>query len=253
MSRLLVAALFTAIFLQTAAVSAGSLTLTMATGDDYPPWTDQDMKHGGLATYLVLRAFEAQGHFVSEIQWAPWPRAYELTKRQRVDGTFPWGNTEDRANFFVLSDPFLPSKQWAWVKSTSAFRPESRNDLARKVFCSPSGYGEYGMIKDLRESRQLRRETPATMAACFQMLAKGRVDFVAAKATDAENAMREGGVPSSEVLRTDIVLDIIPHHLLVAKGHPNAKGVIAAFNEGFATLKASGEWDEIKREYGWRD
>ena len=56
--------------------AAEPLKLILATSGDYPPLTDESLEQGGLATALVLGAFEASGHKVDDIQWVPWSRAH---------------------------------------------------------------------------------------------------------------------------------------------------------------------------------
>ncbi|WP_157752197.1 hypothetical protein [Shewanella benthica] len=62
-------------------VKADTFTLSLTTGDDYPPFTDRKLAQGGMATTLVLNAFEKSGYFVKEIEWLPWKRGYTLAQR----------------------------------------------------------------------------------------------------------------------------------------------------------------------------
>jgi polar amino acid transport system substrate-binding protein len=252
--RLLVAACLTVCALVfPRPLCADPAPLKLITGDDYPPWTDKSLPHGGLATWLVTRSFAAAEYPLGEILWQPWKRGFEDTKRGESDGAFPWIENAERLKIFEFSAPFLPTVEYAWTRADGKFQPTARNDLFGRVFCRPLGYGEFGLVRELMDIKALRRETPRTMASCFKMLSSGRVDFVYATRSDAENAMREGSVDPAGVRRAALKMSEIDHHLIVAKANPRAKEIVAAFDRGFAKLKASGEWDRMKAEFGWKD
>ena len=118
------------------------------TGDDYPPWTDQGLPHGGIAAWLVVRAFEEGGLPIGELQWMPWKRGFEETKAGNSDGAFPWIKNPEREEVFLFTESFLPSIEYAWTWVDSGFQPALKDDLRDRVYCRPLGYGEFGFIKE---------------------------------------------------------------------------------------------------------
>lgn len=227
--------------------------LKLITGDDYPPWTDKSLPHGGLATWLVTRSFAAAEYPLGPIRWQPWKRGFEDTRVGNTDGTFPWIVNAERLEVFEFSAPFLPSVEYAWTRADGTFQPKAKDDLRRRAFCRPIGYGEFGLVRELIDEKALRRETPQSMTSCFKMLASGRVDFVYSTRSDAENALRHAGVDPAGIRRPALKVSEIDQHLIVGKANPRAKEIVAAFDRGFAILKASGEWDRMKAEFGWKD
>ena len=234
-------------------VFAAAPSLRLITGDDYPPWTDQNLPHGGIATWLVFRAFKAAGYSVGEMLWMPWKRGFVETEQGNSDGAFPWIENPERHQKFLFSTPFLPSVEYAWTSTGRSFSPTSKDDLRQRSFCRPLGYGTFGVIEELLDEKALVRESPQTMDSCFKMLASGRTDFVYATTSDADNAMRQSGIDPGTVRRAPLALSHIDHHLIVGKANPRAAEIIAAFDKGFAKLKASGEWARMKAEFGWKE
>jgi polar amino acid transport system substrate-binding protein len=91
------------------------------------------------------------------------------------------------------------------------------------------------------------------MDSCFKMLVNGRVDFVYATKSDAENAIRQSAIDPLAVRHAVMKVSDIDHHLIVSKANPKAAEIVAAFDRGFAKLKTSGEWDRMKAEFGWKN
>ena len=232
---------------------AQGLNLTLATGDDYPPFTGTELPGGGMAMRLVIRAFEEANVTVREVEWLPWKRGYELTRMGRIDGTFPYGWTRERAAESLYSDPFFPIRDYAWVMRESPFDPQSMDGLRGRTFCRARGYGNFGMLAELIDQGAIRRETPSTMAKCFRMLAVGRVDFVSSASSDALNAIGEAGLARTGVVRRNLVLADLSLHFIIGKSHPRAREILDAFNRGLGVLRQSGEMERIAAEFNWQE
>ncbi len=233
-------------------VHAEPFPLLLTTGDDYPPFTDQGLFQGGMATALVRSAFEKGGYPVKEISWLPWTRGYTLTKRGAFHATFPYGLTKERAAFFLYSDPFLSVKLYAWSLSGDTNLYETEEDFRGKAYCNPHGYADFGIVENLMDRNQLRRETPGRMEQCFKMLRLKRIDFVYAAHSQAVDALGRSRIPMDAVRRSK-PLSKMPHHVIVAKDLPRATEIIEAFNKGLKMLRVSGRYEALKREYNWTE
>ena len=86
---------------------ADTFSLSLTTGDNYPPFTSIELPQDGMAVALVLSAFEKTGYYVKEIEWLPWQRGYMFTQLQQYHATFPYGWAAERAELFYYSDPFF--------------------------------------------------------------------------------------------------------------------------------------------------
>jgi len=232
-------------------VNAERFSLTLTTGDDYPPFTGVELSKGGMATSLVRSAFSKSDFFVKEIEWNPWKRGYTLAHRGLYHATFPYGWTAERAELFHYSDAFFPTKNYAWSRIGQANTLKIAEDLHRKVYCNPRGYGNFGIIKTLMDSNLLGRETPNNMQSCFKMLRLKRVDFVVATPNTTMDALSGVGMLPEQVQKSKFVVTQIPLHLIVSKQLPRAQEIIDAFNTGLKILRDNGQYEALKKEYNW--
>ncbi|MCJ8340032.1 MAG: ABC transporter substrate-binding protein [Pseudomonadales bacterium] len=234
-----------------APAKADTFALSLTTGDDYPPFADLELSQGGMATSLVLNAFEISGYFGKELEWLPWKRGYTLAQLGQYHATFPYGWTSERAELFYYSDPFFSTKNYAWSRLGQPNTLTNEEDLHGTVHCNPRGYGDFGQIKKLMDRDLLRRETPNSMQDCFKMLQLKRVDFVTATHSTAMNALLKAGVLPVEVQQSGFVVTEVPLHVIVSKQLPRAQVIIDAFNEGLKILRENGRYDALKDEFNW--
>ncbi|MEH6494528.1 MAG: ABC transporter substrate-binding protein [Pseudomonas marincola] len=236
-----------------APAKAEPLALSLVTGNDYPPYTDIDLPHGGMATKLVRDAFENSGYSVEEISRLPWKRGYLLAEQGKYHATFPYGWTTERAELFYYSDPFLLAAVYAWSRAGKSNIMKKEEDLQGKVYCNPRGYGDFGLVLRLLDRNLLRRETSNSLQQCFKMLRAKRIDFVSVTRSNALKALSDAGMRLEEVQRSEFATDQSHHHLIVSKQLPRAQEIIDAFNTGLKKLKEDGRYDVLKEEFDWAE
>ena len=230
---------------------ADPIAIILTTGDDYPPFTSSELPRGGMATSLVLNAFERSGYVDKQVEWLPWKRGYELTKRGEYHATFPYVWSAERAESFYYSDPFFSSAHYAWSRQGEPNTLVNEEDLHGKVYCNPLGYGEFDIIRELKDRNLLRRETPSNMQQCIKMLLGERADFIIAVPSEVNNALLEAGLSSEEVQQSGFPVAEIRHHVIVSRQLPRARKLIDDFNDGLKELRENGDYDSLKDEFGW--
>lgn len=217
---------------------------------DYPPWVDKNDPYGGIASYVVQRAFEIRNQPVAEIMFSPSRRSLTLTRAGYYDVSYPWGKTPRREIDFLFSDPFLPSIKWAWtLKKHPPLEQES--DFKDKTYCRPLGYASFGRTLKYEQKGYLKRESPHALQNCIKMLINERVDLTVASTLEfrelvetlniSPNLFRQNTEPMA---KTDL-------HLIVSKNNPRAAFLIQEFNAGLKQMRQSGEFERLKRYYGW--
>lgn len=231
---------------------AGPASVVLATGDDFPPFADRRLPHGGLTTRIVVRAFEEAEVAVSELRVLPWQRAFSLTRKGEVDASFPWSDAEDRRRYFLFSDPILTVTNHPWVLAGHDFVPATIDDVRGRRFCRPVGYATLGPLAEMERQGAATRESAGSMADCFRMLTVGRIDFVSANPFDGRNAISAAGIPDGLVARLDLVLAETEQLLIVGRANPRADAIIAAFNTGLSKLRATGEIQRLTAMYDLR-
>lgn len=213
--------------------AASAQSVTLATGDEYPPYSDRKLPDGGLATKLVQDVFADMGVKL-ELTWLPWARQFDQAKAGDLLGTFPWSDKDDRRNFFHYSDALFELKEVAWVLKDSAMVATKPDDFKGKKLCLPLGYGMASSLKPLVDSADIKVETPSDMATCFKLLQASRVEAVIASAVQGEATAKDvlGSVEAAKAL--DFGQESAHLYLLLSKARPESADLMAKFN---ASLK----------------
>ena len=233
-------------------------TVRLLTANDYAPFTDQSLPGGGLVTEIVDAAVQASPDMPSAgIVWVDdWSQHLEpLLSEHRYDLGFPWlkpdcTETPDnlRCRAFIFSEPMFEMLVLLFTDSSNPMGFTRDSDIVGKTLCRPNGYYTHDLDKDgrrwLAEGKITLRQ-PDSVNACFQMLLDGQVDAVALNEFTGRSAVQEMGIDDRvEIIQTR-PLSIEGLHVLVAKSHPRADELIGQVNDGLATLKADGTYQQI--------
>jgi polar amino acid transport system substrate-binding protein len=228
-----------------AAVPAGAAGLRLVTGTDYPPYSGPDLPQGGMATELVLAAFEAAGRPVEPIEFLPWKRGYQAVLDGGFDATFPYVATPDRKRAMIFSTSIYDVQIWPVFRS-DRMRPYTGPDsLIGLTLCQPVGYAPPTELLQMIDAGLLRLAQPATMSLCARQLLAGRVDLLVNSPALFNMIVRsewhDGPVP----MMADRPVADNPLFLLADRKNPKGPEIMAAFAKGFGLLRASGRYQAI--------
>ncbi|WP_158269379.1 ABC transporter substrate-binding protein [Saccharospirillum sp. MSK14-1] len=219
----------------------------LVTGNDYPPFTDQDLPDGGLSTRLVQAAFAATGAMV-EIHFQPWLRGYRATLNGDFAATFPYVHTDQRESEMVFSDPFMNVDTVIISRATQPLDYASVASLQGMALCRAQGWGLPAAIRDGIDAGIIEVVDAPQYTSCFRMLLAGRVDFLL-----SNNLQWEVQAQVNHLNPDDFHLATTPvqrsHHYLIAAKTPAGKAIIEQFNTGLARLKNNGDFGRIVRGY----
>ena len=138
-----------------ASFSVRAETIHIATGE-YPPWTSEDLPHGGYVNHIVSSAFELSGIQV-EFHYMPWKRALEATKVGKFNASSFWGENLEREKNFLRSDvvnnvPFV----FFYRKEYTDFSWNQLNDLKQYKIGATRAYTYTKEFWHLAEQNILR-------------------------------------------------------------------------------------------------
>ena len=102
---ILTLSLFAFLLLQIDIAFAGDKIFN-AIASPFPPFTGNNLKNKGVAWEICKAALEAQGYTVN-LEFAPWARAMEDSKKGKYDGLLPAYKTEERMRWFLYPMPLL--------------------------------------------------------------------------------------------------------------------------------------------------
>jgi polar amino acid transport system substrate-binding protein len=222
-------------------------TLNLVTGNNYPPFTDENLPQRGMATEIVALAFERVG-YQTRITFRPWRRGYEETKKGLFAATFPYIKTDDRLKHFYYSQPI--NTVYTRIFVTKDSRIKRLQDLKGQRICIPLGYGVSKRFDDLfREPSTDREVNPVDLEGCLRMMVSGRKDFFIINEINGWMTIQKI-FHSKDGFRTlDTEFEEESHHLIVSKHLPNGRALLYDFNRGLEKLKQDGILQRIIRRH----
>ena len=203
-------------------------TVTLVTGDDYKPFTDQTLPQGGMITGIVGHVFGKMG-YRAEIEFHSWSRGYSLSKEGYFLGTFPYVKTPERKEEFYYSDPIYTITTLFFVRQDADISFVHDSDLKGLTACKPLGY-HLRDIQDLLDQDLIEVHRPNTMESCFRMLHRGRVDLVPINEHVGWGFAREIACQQEDfrVLERPLLEDGL--HFIVTKKNPQGQDIVRQFN-----------------------
>ncbi|HLZ66344.1 MAG TPA: transporter substrate-binding domain-containing protein [Aliidongia sp.] len=232
------------VLLSAAAVAA---PVRLVSGPDYVPFADPSLPSGGLAGALVQAAFAATGLTVEPVQFEPWKRAYADALAGEFDAAFPFVQSAQRETEMLFSDAIYDIVMVALFRADSGHDYATPSSLAGLSLCLPLGYAPAAPLAGLIEAEAIHVEHPASPDLCLKQLAEGRVDvYVGADdLIDQRVAALFGTASPFRRGRTPVYHQSL--YLLAARASHGSADLVRRFNEGLASLRADGRYDEIVR------
>ncbi len=221
--------------------------MSLATGDSYPPYTDEELPYGGFATRVVMRAFQLANVRVDSVIWRPWNRVGVLTQELAIDAAFPYIVTPERQEQFLFSKPIFRKIDTGWQWSGSGRRIADLDDpktVEGLKFCLPFDFAAPASIRKLLLEGRITLHRAADLKGCFSMLHVGRVDVTLAGRDQAVESIAAISVPAGEFQSSNLTAEI-EGRLIVGKDHPHGPEIIAAFNDGLERFEATTEYAEL--------
>jgi polar amino acid transport system substrate-binding protein len=221
-------------------------TLT-AVGDPWPPFLDPSQAKQGVATEIAKAAFATQGYDF-ELKFMPWQRAIDGVSHGEFDMLIGTWKTPERENFLAFSEPYAVNDLKFIKRKGDSFEFVDLNSLTGKKVGVVRGYGYSEAF--LQASNFKREETP-TLISNLLKLVNQRIDLTLEDELVARNIISKEQPQLLEAIEF-VSPPISSNALHVSSGLKNPKhaAIIAAFNQGLATIKENGQLAEILQRNG---
>ena len=213
-----------------------------------PPYADKSLEEQGLALELVEHVFKRAG-YGTDISIDSWPRAMEGVEIGVFDALAAAWYTEERAQSFLFSDPYL-SSQLVLVKLRS-----DKGDYFELAHLEGKRLGvrvDYAYGVDFDSVPNLSLVAENHLIQSLLNLLNGRVDFVIGDQRTV--ALQLNDYLSKQSQKFEVVHIDLPareRHVAASLSMPGKEKAIAAFNKALAESKQDGshaaivkKWDE---------
>lgn len=231
--------------------------MTLLTGGNYAPFTDQDWPGGGLITELINAALELAPQPVPyEIVWEDdWSKhLFPLLDEKRYDMGFPWLKPDcqaepdnERCANFHFSEPLFLLPIMLFKQRGSDFTYESDADILGKTLCRPKGYFTHDLDRPGRRwltDRKITLVQADTPDACFALLVTGKVDLVTVNLfLGADKIVALKLRDQVEALERPLSEEGL--YVIISKRHWRGTTLLYRLNAGVAALRDSGRYKDI--------
>ncbi|MBB3985726.1 polar amino acid transport system substrate-binding protein [Sagittula marina] len=227
-------------------------------GDDFKPFTNRLQMSSGMITDLVNRAFVANDDTGQHKFYWINDRSVHLDpmlSEGMVDLAFPWRKPDCAAHpdstlctDFVYSEPMFEMLVVLFTAKGSGVRYTSEGDLDGLRICSPLGHTtatRQGGSAGYLAQAGARLQQPASAEDCFMRLVSGQADGVAMNEFTGRVVLKEMGLKDAVELQLSRPLAIESLHAVAHRNNPRAEDLIAAFDDGLATLRDNGAYLKV--------
>lgn len=223
---------------------ANAAPIRLVTGDDYAPFTGQELPEGGMLTELVQQVLLHAGHQPS-LTWLPWKRGYQAALKGQFDATYPYLPTAERQADYLFSATLYETTQRLFSRASDALEPEDAGRLTGKRMCLPLGWQPPPHFARLLEAGKLQLHEPQDLTTCARLIDMGRDDFFIADSLLGARAIRLSGLPGARFSESEGVVGSNTLHLLVPRNRAGAQQLVDEFDSSLRQLKESGEYRRI--------
>ena len=224
----------------------GRIQIDLVTGDDFKPYTDEDLPEGGLASEIVATAFRDLG-YEPVIDYINWSSALDLSQRGKFAATWPWVPTAEREENFFYSLPLAEELTFAYWNKSSPKTFDTIDDLAGHEVCRAAGYFT-DFLDDLIESGQIGFHQRKDIKDCWLGLADGTFDFVVQGEYEAVAQLAELSL-TDQFARSENVVATKTLHLVFPKSIGESESLRDQFDQAFQQMEQSGELNRIVEKH----
>jgi polar amino acid transport system substrate-binding protein len=215
-------------------------------GSNWPPYIDKNQNNKGLAMEIVETALLQKGYRI-RANVETWPRVLEGVEIGVYDVVAAIWKTPEREEMLIFSNPYLVNHiKFIKMKNTEA-KYQNLEDL--------TGY-LIGVVKDYAydeaflESQILIKIPQNHIVQNLLKLTQGEIDLTLGdeRAVRYEiNQYMSGYAPQMDFLSKPLSQRSL--HIAVSKQNPNAKKIVADFNQAITKMKKDGSFDTIVKKY----
>lgn len=222
--------------------------MRLGTGPDYPPFADENMDSGGILTEMVGGVFRYMGYDAAVVV-QPWNRLLRSARTGQLDAVYPFVPTAEREAEYLYSDPLaeVTGRFFGRERGINKLEALARHGSAGAItLCRPTGYAVNEGLGPLLATADVRWERPGSLRACFEMLARHRVDLVPTNQATGHYLIDQLALDAAEIQSYQRYKGPETLHLIIPRNHPHAEPLMEAFDRSLAAFKAGPEGQRLQ-------
>lgn len=205
-------------------------TITIAAGE-WAPYIGQDLPDNGSHAKRVRDVMKAAGYDI-ELDYMPWKRSYEVTKRGDYVATFSWSFTEERgADFHFPSVPIEEQADavfYSKTKHPDGLKVTSIEDIKAQGL-KPVGLAGYWYEKAFQDAG-IEMQVVNSAESAWKLLQSGRADVMIENEVAGESYMQVVLAGDADTIGKGGILRTVAMHILFSKAHSDGEMLRDAFD-----------------------
>ncbi|MCX4028561.1 transporter substrate-binding domain-containing protein [Endozoicomonas sp. SM1973] len=219
-------------------------TVTLSNGE-WPPFMGENIKHYGIASYIVKEAFAIESIEV-KYEFYPWKRGYTLAKDGEVDGSVVWSWSKEREKSFYYSDPVLYTSEVFFHLKSFELSWKKMEDLIGINIGATIGYYYGEEFKKAEESKTIKVFRVKTDIQNINKLLARRVDVIALeKHVGIWLLSKHFAKLKRRITFHQKPINKRTHHLILSRVIDRNSKLMKMFNSGLNKLKEMGGYHNI--------
>jgi len=220
--------------------------LDIVTGNDFKPYTDENLPGGGLSTEIVTTAFRNIG-YDTVVDFVNWPTGYDLTKRGKFVATLPYVPTDERKKDFLFSVSLADDLTFVYWHKDRPKDFQKLDDLKGHTVCRNEGYFT-DFLDEMIQADQIEFIQFKQTEDCWRGLTDGSIDFVVQGEFETIALLHDMDL-SDDVARSEIAVDARGVHLIFPKINPDSEALRDQFDRAFRAMSESGELAQMVEQH----
>ncbi len=224
------------------------------TTGEWNPYISESLDNQGLFAQITVEAFATQNVEV-ELGFFPWQRVFQLSKNGEWDGTIAYAKTQERAKFYIYSEPLYTGQYVLFHLKSRPLKWQKYSDLHDIKIAATRGFGGMGQeFLDAEKNKVINVDRLASDDQSFNMLLLNRVQAVASDLEVGTVLINKLFSPEKAALITHSsrLIQQAKYHLVLSKNLQKNELLMKKFNTGLNQLKQSGRYNQILAEFSQR-
>lgn len=236
--------------------------IKLVTEDHFSPFTDRQMKNGGMLADVVETALtEIVGPDGFEFFWINDPATHldPLLSENVMDMSLAWAKPDcsaDPQNTLCQDYHFsAPAFEYLVLLFSEKSRPVPFNkdeDIVGRTLCRPEGYLTHMLDQNGRnwlKGDRITLKRGALVEDCFDMVLRGEADAVVINEFTGRATLKQMGLKDRIQVGQGKPVSIATLHVVISKSNPNAEVLLRAIDAGLAKIRSSGAYQAVINDH----